>query len=254
MALVETEGLVLKSYSLAEADKIVVFLTQKHGLIRGVAKGAKRLKSKFGGSLEPFTIVNLNYFQKEERELVSISQIEVKKSFFAAAVRPEFLQKFSYLSDLLFEFAPPNEPNERLYRMACVSLETASENSNSLESIALYFELWLLRLAGFLPNWNKCDSCHREFGNEENTSLQANFHLFCSACRKSGNRMIVSPQERHIFVTAQSISPTKFVEYTSLKQEEVKNLSYVLKRVISHIIGKEIVGEKILIANKAAEK
>jgi DNA repair protein RecO (recombination protein O) len=254
MALVETEGLVLKSYSLAEADKIVVFLTQKHGLIRGVAKGAKRLKSKFGGSLEPFTIVNLNYFQKEERELVSISQIEVKKSFFAEAANPEFLQKFAYLSDLLFEFAPPNEPNERLYRMACVSLETASVNPQSLESIALYFELWLLRLAGFLPNWNKCDLCQREFGKEETTSLQANFHLFCSTCRKAGNRMLVSPQERNIYATAQTISPTKFVEFASDKQEEVKNLSYVLKRIISHIIGKDIVGEKLLIANKAAEK
>lgn len=254
MPLVETEGLVLKSYSLAEADKIVVFLTQKHGLVRGVAKGAKRLKSKFGGSLEPFTIVNLNYFQKEERDLVSISQIEVKKSFFAEAANPEFFQKFAYLSDLLFEFAPPDEPNERLYRMACVSLETASASPQSLDSIALYFELWLLRLGGFLPNWNKCDSCQRAFGQEESTSLQANFHLLCSTCRKAGNRMLVSPEERNIYATAQAISPTKFVEFTADRQEEVKNLSYVLKRVISHIIGKDIVGEKILIAGKATDK
>lgn len=254
MALIETAGLVLKSYSLAEADKIVVFLTQNHGLIRGVAKGAKRLKSKFGGSLEPFTIVNLNYFQKEERELVSISQIEVKKSFFADAANPEFLQKFSYLSDLLFEFAPPDEPNERLYRMACASLETASENPQCLESIALYFELWLLRLAGFLPNWNNCDSCRREFGSEETTSLQANFHLICSLCRKSGNRVNVSPIERKIFLTAQIISPSNFTEFAADKQYEVKNLSSVLKRIISHIIGKEIVSEKIIIASRTSEK
>lgn len=254
MALVETEGLVLKSYSLAEADKIVVFLTQKNGLIRGVAKGAKRLKSKFGGSLEPFTIVNLNYFQKEERELVSISQIEVKKSFFAEAANPEFLQKFSYLSDLLFEFAPPHEPNERLYRMACVSLETASENPQNLDTVALYFELWLLRLAGFLPNWRKCDFCHREFSKEESTSLQANFHLFCSACRKAGSRAIISGQEREIFAVAQTVSPSKFVEFAREKSEEVKALSYNLKRIISHILGKEIVGEKVIIASRAAEK
>lgn len=254
MALVETEGLVLKSYSLAEADKIVVFLTRNHGLIRGVAKGAKRLKSKFGGSLEPFTIVNLNYFQKEERELVSISQIEVKQSFFAEAANPEFLQKFAYLSDLLFEFAPPNEPNERLYRMACVSLETASVNPQSLDSIALYFELWLLRLAGFLPNWNKCDLCHREFGKEEGTSLQANFHLLCSSCRKAGSRVIISPQEREMYAFAQTISPAKFVELTLDKPEEIKTLSYTLKRVISYILGKEIVGERIIMTGRATEK
>src|ERR1700742_3413780 len=116
MALIETEGLILKTYGLAEADKIVICFTKENGLIRGVAKGAKRLKSRFGGALEPFTIVNLTYFQKEERELVSVSQIEVCKSFFTKAVNPEFLQKFSYLFELLFEFAPPNEANERLYR------------------------------------------------------------------------------------------------------------------------------------------
>ncbi len=88
MGLVETEGLIFKSYSLAEADKIIVFLTQNEGLIRGVAKGAKRLKSRFGGSLEPFTVVNISYFQKEERELVSIRQIELVKSYFENASEP----------------------------------------------------------------------------------------------------------------------------------------------------------------------
>jgi len=75
MAIVETESLILKSYALAEADKIVVFLSQNQGIIRGVAKGAKRLKSRFGGSLEPFSVVNLIYFQKEDSELVKINQI-----------------------------------------------------------------------------------------------------------------------------------------------------------------------------------
>ncbi len=77
MGLVETEGLILKTYSFAEADKIVVLLTQNEGLVRGVAKGAKRLKSKFGGGLEPFSIVQISYFQKEERELVSVRQLEL---------------------------------------------------------------------------------------------------------------------------------------------------------------------------------
>ena len=65
MSLVESESLVIKSYNLAEADRIVVFLTREHGMIRGVAKGVKRLKSRFGSSLEPYSIVNLEYFQKD---------------------------------------------------------------------------------------------------------------------------------------------------------------------------------------------
>lgn len=247
MALIETESLILKSYALAEADKIVVFLSQKQGIIRGVAKGAKRLKSKFGGSLEPFSVVNLIYFQKEESELVKIDQIELKKSVFGNAVTPEFLQKFSYLSELLIEFAPPNEPNDRLYRMACICLETAVQNPQMLEHIGLYFELWLLRLAGFLPNWNKCEVCNRELLTNETVSLQINFHLLCANCQKTKGKWNISPTERKIFMIAQTLSPQKFIEVTENNQFEIKEISFILKRIISHILGKEIISERILI-------
>ena len=246
MALIESESLILKSYALAEADKIVVFLTQQHGLIRGVAKGAKRLKSRFGGSLEPFSIVNLTFFQKEERELVSISGIDLQKSFFAQAGKPDFLQKFAYLSELLIEFAPPNEPNERLYRMSCICLETAVKEPQHLENIALYFELWILRLAGYLPNWNNCFSCQREILANESVSLQINFHLLCSNCQKGNNKWLLTPIERQIFLVAQTASPIKFIEYTRDKSAEVKEISHILKRIISHVLGKETVGERIL--------
>ncbi len=247
MALVETESLILKSYALGEADKIVVFLTQHQGLVRGVAKGAKRLKSRFGGGLEPFSIVDLTYFQKEERELVSVRQIELKKSFFEKASNPAFLQKFAYLAELLIEFAPPHAPNERLYRMARVCLETAAANSQGLESVALYFEIWLLRLAGYLPFWDKCNNCQRELSKNEDTSLQINFHLLCQQCQKSRKGWLVSAEQRQLFLTAQTISPTKFLELTSNKSETVKEISVILKRIISHILGRESVGERVLI-------
>lgn len=249
MGLVETEGLILKSYSLAEADKIVVLLTNNEGLVRGVAKGAKRLKSKFGGGLEPFSIVNIAYFQKAERELVSIRELELVRSFFENASEPQFLQKFSYLVDLIVEFAPPHDPNERLYRMTKVCLETAAQNSESLESIAVYFELWILRLGGYLPNWNHCDKCKRDLGENENAILQINFHISCLNCQNSRNNWNISPEQRMIFVTAQKVSPIKFAEFAKNHKADVKELSIILRRIISQIIGKETVGEKILTAS-----
>ena len=59
MGLIEAEGIVLRSYNLAEADKIVVCLTRHAGVVRTVARGARRLKSRFGAGLEPFTIIAL---------------------------------------------------------------------------------------------------------------------------------------------------------------------------------------------------
>ncbi len=249
MALFETEGLILKSYSLAEADKIILLLTQNQGLIRGVAKGAKRLKSRFGGSLEPFSIVQIEYFQKEEKELVSIRRIDLVKSYFANAGEIKFLQKFSYLVELLIEFAPPHDPNERLYRMAKACLETASKMPESLESIMVYFELWLLRLGGYLPDWRKCDRCKRELKSKETAGLQINFHLHCQACQKSRNEWQITPNERNIFIAAQEISPGRFSELTLKNDRELKEISQILRRIISQILGREIVGEKILTAS-----
>ena len=247
MALVETESLILKSYALAEADKIIVCLTEAQGIVRGVAKGAKRLKSRFGGGLEPFTIVDLIFYQKEERELVSIREINLKKSFFEKASSPVFLQKFSYLTDILIDFAPPQEPNDKLYRMVKVCLEAAAEHPENLDSVVFYFEIWLLRLAGYLPSWGKCDYCQRELTVKENAYLQTNFHLLCQNCRRSGG-IKVSAEHRQIFQLAQTISPTKFIETAESKTEYIKELSSVLKKIIAHILGKETVGERVLTA------
>ncbi len=248
MALFETEGLILKSYNLSEADKIVVFLTQHQGLIRGVAKGAKRLKSRFGGSLEPFSVVNLFYYQKEERELVSIRQIDLIKSYFDLASEPVFLQKFAYLAELLIEFSPPHDPNERLYRMAKVCLESASHNLETLETISLYFELWLLRLGGYLPHWSVCDVCKRELGNE-NAGLLSNFHLICKNCQKSRSNIQITPSHREVFAQAQKLSPVKFIEFAENRSEEVQSISQILKRMISQILGREILSQKVLVVS-----
>jgi len=249
MALIETEALILRTYGLAEADKIVVFLTQFQGLVRGVAKGAKRLKSKFGGSLEPFSIVRLEYFQKEERELVSIRQIELEISYFENAADPDFLQSFAYLAELLLEFAPPHEPNENLYRMAKACLEAASHRPANYENIALYFELWILRLGGYLPNWKICDDCRRELDADEKTNLQANFQLFCGNCQKARSYWEISPAQRNIFLSAQRLSPRQFLEAAAGSKNDVREISGILQKIISGVLGREVKSKKAFTTN-----
>jgi DNA repair protein RecO (recombination protein O) len=245
MPLVETESLIIKTYNLAEADRIVVFLTQDQGMVRGVAKGAKRLKSKFGSALEPFTVVRLEYFQKDAVELVSVQKAELIQSYFAAVANPDFLQKFSYLGDLLISFSPPHDPNETLYRMVKASIETAANNAECFLSVGVYFELWLLRLSGYMPDWSKCDECQRMFGDEEATMLRANNHLICSQCAKSVGRSM-DAQTRVIAIAARRRSPFEFAEFTEDKDDSLDRLSAVMKQMISQALGREVTMEKSL--------
>jgi len=248
MPLFETESLVLKSYNLAEADRIVVFFTRDHGVIRGVAKGARRLKSRFGSSLEPFSRIQLEFFQKEERELVSIQQVDLLRSSFDFASSPEFLQTFSYLADLLTAVVPPHDPNEKLYRMLNACIEAADAGA-SLPSLRFYFELWLLKLGGYLPNWNICDICKRELDGDETVDVQADFHLICANCRRSRNRQVLTGSHREIFLAAQRLGPVDFSEFVERRADEVTEMSGIFKRIISNVIGREVASEKSFAVN-----
>jgi DNA repair protein RecO (recombination protein O) len=248
MPLVETEGLVIKTYSLAEADRIVVFLTRDHGVVRGVAKGAKRLKSRFGSGLEPFAVVKLTYFQKDAVELVSIQRADLVRSYFAAASEPEFLQKFSYLGDMLSQFSPPHDPNETLYRMARACLEATADEPANLPSVGVYFELWLLRLAGYLPDWSRCDECRRVFDEVETADVRANFHLICNNCRRTSGPPADAAQRR-LYSSAMKLSPADFASLAGDEADSVNRLSATLKRIIAQAIGRESVAEKPLAVN-----
>ena len=239
MSLKESEALVIKSYNLSEADRIVVFFTREFGVVRGVAKGAKRLKSRFGSTLEPFSTINLSYFQKDDRELVSIQQVELTRSRFETASDPAFLAAFSYIGDLLTDFAPPHDADETLYRMITACL-AAPESERDLSAVQLYFELWLLRLSGYLPDWLRCGSCGRTIGDNEAATIVSGFQLQCGTCRKSYAIGEISTEDREVFRNVQALSPQDFVEYSHGRNESVAMISSVMKRIIAGVLGREV--------------
>lgn len=241
MSLRQTEAIVIKSYNLSEADRIVVFFTREFGLVRGVAKGAKRLQSKFGSTLEPFSTVNLTFFQKEERELVSIQSVELVQSRFAIASDPEFLKAYSYIGDLLTDFALPHDADEKLYRMigACLS---AGRSEAHLASVVVYFELWLLRLSGFLPDWGRCESCRKEIDREAENFVVPGFHLQCSNCRRSYVLSAVSSADLEVFYGIQRMPPTDLAAFAEGRRESIEVLSNVMKRLIAQALGREVAG------------
>src|SRR2546425_10137882 len=78
MPLLKTPAIVLKSRKWGDADRIVTFFTLKHGKVRGVARGARRMKSRFGGTLEPFVYCDLVLYEKPGDSLYRVSQTDVR--------------------------------------------------------------------------------------------------------------------------------------------------------------------------------
>ena len=73
------------------------------------------MKSRFGAALEPFTIVRLDFYEKENRDLVTLSRAEIVKSNFDLAAQLEVAEVLGYMAELIGEFAPPHEANDKLY-------------------------------------------------------------------------------------------------------------------------------------------
>ncbi len=231
MAIFETEALVLRTYNLAEADKIVVCLSRSAGLIRGVAKGCRKLKNRFGASLEPFTLINLTYYEKETQELVSFRQTEILRSRFNLSGNASILTGFSYMGDLLIDFSPPHQANDNLYRMALACFEAASQSPEDLESVLRYFEVWLLKIEGFLPDLKACANCHRAFNGEETVYLGNDLSLRCLQCSNGRGGAISKRLHSHLRTT-EKLPPAKFAEesreVSSTTKKEMAELTFQL--------------------------
>ena len=150
MPLYTADALVLRTYKLAEADRIVVFLTRDRGKKRGVAPHARRAKSRFRGALEPLTEVRLAYFERERRELVNLNYAEPVRSPLSSA-SPENLAYSHYFAELIDAWAADADADERLFRLGCSVLDALSAGM-ACDALARYFECWLLRLQGVYPS------------------------------------------------------------------------------------------------------
>jgi DNA repair protein RecO (recombination protein O) len=234
MGLFETEALILRTYNLAEADKIVVCLSRSAGLIRGVAKGCRKLRNRFGASLEPFTLVNLTYYEKEHQELVSFRQAEILKSRFNLSSNASILTGFSYMGDLLIDFSPPHQANDNLFRMALACFEAASQTPEDIDSILRYFEVWLLKLEGFWPDLRACANCSKAFSGNEAVYLGTDMSLRCAQC-SNGRGGAVSKQLHTQLRTTEKLSPARFAEEA---REIPKGMKREMAELTFQIIGR----------------
>src|SRR2546427_5597781 len=146
MPLYTTDALSLRTSTLGESDRIVVFLTRDRGKKRGVAKNARQSRRRFGGALEPMTYGTVGYMERERRDLVRLDYVAPRRSPLSA-VDGDALGYVGYFAELIDEWAQEADPNETLYRLGA-SMVDAMAVGVPIEPLARYFEYWLLRLQG----------------------------------------------------------------------------------------------------------
>ena len=252
MGLVDTQAIVLQTYKLADADKIVLFMTEKAGLVRGVARGARRLKSKFGASLEPFTLIQMSYFEKETRELVTIRGAEIIKSYFDASRSPEAFGGLVYLLELVKEFAPPHHADEKLFKMLRACVDYLAQSPTESRAVSAYSELWTLKLTGYLPELKACGICGTSLGESFRGQRYISHEgvLWCHGCRKGGAQPITA-EAHELLSSTRFSSPAEWSRnFSSAGEESRCVVSETARRLVRRALEREPRAGKAQHANR----
>ena len=149
------EGIVLRTYKLGEADRIVVFLTKDRGKVRAVAKGGRKTKSKFGSRLEPMSHCVLQFY--EGRELDLVTQAESVDNFRAIREDLDRIGRGVSMLEVADQLAQEGEVNPQLYRMLLGALRTLESSASPLVTPAFYWKV--LALEGYRPEVEACVQC-----------------------------------------------------------------------------------------------
>lgn len=187
MPLKESEAIVLRTYPLRESDLLVTLFTRLEGKVRGVARAAKKSRRRFGGALEPLTYIKLTYEDRERQELSRLDACEVLESPLTSEVSYPRAVALGHVAELLDELSPDRETNDAVFRLALSVIRRLS--GEDLWLPVTYFELWMARLIGYLPDLSECLACGRVLNGS-----RAYFHVLADGLMCPEHKRLASSE------------------------------------------------------------
>jgi DNA repair protein RecO (recombination protein O) len=184
--LKQSEAIVLRTYPMREADLLVTLFTRLEGKVKGVARSAKKSRRRFGGALEPLTHVRVYYEDRERHELTRLDSCDVLRSPLSTEVDYSRALALGHVAELIDDLLPDREPNDAVFRLALTVLGSLAPEQIWMP--LTYFDLWMVRLAGFLPDLTHCVVCGDELGD------QAYFHPLVDGLMCANDRRMASTE------------------------------------------------------------
>jgi DNA repair protein RecO (recombination protein O) len=178
MSVLTSEAVVLRTWPVHEADLIVSFFTRDYGKVRGVAKSALKSRKRFGGALEPMTMARAWFAGRSGQELVRLDQLEIVRSPLSTPVDHVRMAVLSFYAELLDQALPEHDPQETVFRLLVAVLEQTTVEQPWMP--LTYFQLWMTRLMGLLPDLAHCTVCREALKADETSFNTFSDGLFCA--------------------------------------------------------------------------
>lgn len=246
MPLKESEAIVLRTYPLRESDLLVTLFTRLEGKVRGVARAAKKSRRRFGGALEPLTYIKLTYEDRERQELSRLDACEVIESPLTSEVSYPRAVALGHVAELLDELSPDREANDAVFRLALSVIRRLTRDDLWLP--VTYFELWMARLMGYLPDLSECLACGRVLNGS-----RAYFHALADGLMCPEHKRLASSEmstESRTLAAQMLRAPLSKLEIT--RNEEGKLPATDLRKFLLQTLERHI--EKKLVTRGMLEK
>ena len=252
-----TDAINIKTYPISENDNIVVMFSKEKGLIRGVAKGVKRPKSKLGARMQ--SLVCNTLMLNKKRSLDIIKEASALNPFNKLRYDLDKLTSALYVAEIISTFCNDEgydrEQNEIIYNLLYKTLDNIQNSQTKDETTlnVIKFQLHFMQEVGFGIEFEKCLKCSKKPENSVLLSLTSG-GIVCPECANSGEEYVRLHEKLKEFLITLTKTPVEIkTKYDTLINEKVANSCFnLLKKYIEITSNKKSKTFKVMEATKVS--
>lgn len=151
------EAIVLRTHPLGEADRIITVLTRHHGLIRCVAKGVRRTKSRFGARLEPFCVINAMFHRGRSLEVLTQAEI-IRPYGLDLAADYQLFTRANVMAEVTVQVCE-DDSEEANYLLLLGAIHALAKRRHPADLVLNSYLLRVMALNGWAPSLHGCARC-----------------------------------------------------------------------------------------------
>ena len=242
MRQINTSGIILKKYAFGEQDFFVTIYSPMLGRFDALAKGARKIDSKFTGHLETLNICNLQLYKSTSKYI--ITQCQISESFRPIRENLELTLLSLLLIEIFCSVAHSDEHGYELFELIEKSLSKLGKNDKNSLTIET-FKIKILKLSGALPDISNCSHCHHKWITTDVIHVDPNGHIFCHQCGKTWKILTSISFNIMKLINFLATAPHQEIEQLKLETQDLNKLKKISDTFLQTYINKEINCEKI---------
>ncbi|MBK8946393.1 MAG: DNA repair protein RecO [Ignavibacteriae bacterium] len=226
--IVKNEAIVLKKVNFGDTSLIIHFYTKEHGKISAVIKGAKSGKSKIGSKVDLLNLVEIVYYNKEEKELQLVTQANLIEYFPIIKSDLERLKYASGICELIIKLVLEKDINAKLFRGVVKILTLLNKKESDPIFLFTQFLIFFIKEIGFELNFNNCSICRNSISENDQNAFSYPDGIICENC--NSNKITTFEFSKELFKLFTCLtSKNKSISY---KKNDLENIIFILEKFL----------------------